>query len=148
MHLLIPSEDEPQIKEMIQEGKRIIEHCLKIKHFSIFESKMPLFEMMLGNVPFTEVGEFFRYDMPTNCIYIRMRKFQAFSRRAVVDELAAKNSEVRLHGHHYISCPADFLFELMSSFYGRPVKLFHQDPEPEPTETSAAAQDEAEQSGT
>ena len=66
MHLLIPSEDEPQIKEMIQEGKRIIEHCLKLKHFSIFESKMPLFEMMLGNVPFAEVGEFFRYDMPTN----------------------------------------------------------------------------------
>lgn len=148
MHLLIPSEDEPQIKEMIQEGKRIIEHCLKIQHFSIFESKMPLFEMMLGNVPLAEVGEFFRYDMPTNCIYIRMRKFQAFSRRDVVDELAAKNPEVRLHGHHYISCPADFLFELMSSFYGRPVKLFHQDPEPEPTETSAAAQDEAEQSGT
>lgn len=146
MHLLIPSEDEPQIKDMIREGKRIVEHCLGIPSFSIFESQMPLFEMMLGNVPVDQVGDFFRYDMPTNCIYIKMRKFSSFSRREVVDELASKNSEVHLHGDHYISCPADFLFEVMASFYGKPVKLFHQNPEPEPTEPFEAAQDDSAQS--
>lgn len=146
MHLLIESEDEPSVPDMIGEGKTIIERCLGIEHFNIFASRMPTFEMLLGNVPFEQAGDFFRYDMPNGRIFIRMRKFPSFSRREVVEELGAQNAEVRLHGNHYISCPADFLFSLLNEFFGRPVKLFHQDLEPDQAEPAATAQDAAKQS--
>lgn len=150
LHLLVLSEDEPSIPDMINEGKRIIEDSMG-QAFNIFTSKLPNFEMLLGNVEFDLVSEYFRYDMPTQRIYIRMRKFPNFSRRDIVDELKAMNPDVQLHGNHYIAGPSEFLLGLMNDFYGKPVRLFHQDPEPEtttePAVPDAAAQDAVEPSG-
>lgn len=142
MHSLIPSEFEPQQKEMITEGKHILERCLQIGKINIFETDLPVFENMMASVPVDKVQDFFRYDMPTQCVYIRMRKFPNVLRKPLVDELQVRNAEVRLHGLHYVACPAVFFMDLLEAFYGRSIKLFHQEPELEVEQTFEHGQGE------
>lgn len=136
MHSFIPSEFEPAQQEMIIEGKQILERCLQIEHFSIFASEIPTFEHMMASVPFDTVPDYFRYDMASQAVYIRMRKFPDIVRKQLVDELQNLNEEVKLHGLHYVSAPAAFFMDLLGKFYGRPVKLFHQEQEPEEAQSS------------
>lgn len=147
VHRLIPSEFEPMVPGMVHEGREIIKTALNLADLSIFEPDLPTFEGMLHRVAYDKVHEYFRYDMQAQKVYIRMRNFPQVSRKQVVAELQTKNQDVRMHGMHYVECPAEFLMGIFTSFYGRPVKLFHQDPEPDPEESSASGQDAETQSG-
>jgi hypothetical protein len=47
-------------------------------------------------------------------------------------------SSVRLHGDHYIACPAAWFLDLLAKFYGRPITLPHQSTDPtEPAEAQS-----------
>jgi len=56
-------------------------------------------------------------------LYIRCRDLADVTRKPLFEELAAQCPQVKLHGSHDISCPADWLLQVLSDHYGQPVVL-------------------------
>jgi hypothetical protein len=57
-------------------------------------------------------------------VYIRCFKLPALRRILLLQELAAKNVETKLHGDHYIVCPAAWLLEVLEQLYGQPFPVY------------------------
>jgi hypothetical protein len=103
------------------------------------EPDMPLLQALLSQIPPTQAQEHFRYDMRAGVLYIRCRLLREVTRKPLYEELLAKNPSVRLHGDHYIACPAAWFLDLLAKFYGRTITLPHQSTDPtQPAEAQSA----------
>jgi hypothetical protein len=83
-----------------------------------------LLESLLSRPPPQKAPELFRYDQAAAVIYIRCFKLPAVRRTLLLQELAAKNVETKLHGDHYIVCPAAWLLKVLEQLYGQPFPVY------------------------
>ena len=111
-------------QEMALEGRRIIEAIAGVPKFELFEPEFPLLESLLSRPPPQKAPELFRYDQAAAVIYIRCFKLPAVRRTLLLQELAAKNVETKLHGDHYIVCPAAWLLKVLEQLYGQPFPVY------------------------
>ena len=129
----------PSGGELALEGKSIIEASCGFEKFDLMEPDMPLLQRLLSQIPPTQAPEHFRYDMRAGVLYIRCRLLREVTRKPLCEELLAKNPSVRLHGDHYIACPAAWFLDLLAKFYGRTITLPHQSTDPaQPAEAQSA----------
>ena len=95
--------------------------CLRCS-CELFEPEFPLLESLVSLL--TPAPELFRYDQAAAVIYICCFKLPAVRRTLLLQELAAKNVETKLHGDHYIICPAAWLLKVLEQLYGQPFPVY------------------------
>lgn len=145
IHTLIHDAENTSISYLTGEGRRIIETALG-KDFGVFATDLPAFETLLRQIPITQLEEYFRYDLGTEKVFVRLRKLSPEDRREIVQELPARRDFIRKHADHYLVADAQPFITLLEEFYGQPVKLFHHEPENEITAPAVSAQDAPAQS--
>ena len=111
-------------QDLALEGRRIIEVTSGVPTFELFEPELPLLESILSHLPPHKASALFRYDKPAGVIYIRCFKLPQVRRKLLFQELAAKNGETKLHGDHYVVCPAPWFFKVLEKLYGQPIHLY------------------------
>src|ERR1017187_3894339 len=121
---LIPKDQARTPQKMALEGRRIIEAISGVPKFELFEPEFPLLESVLSRLSPQKATELFRYDQAAAVIYIRCFKLPAVRRTLLLQELAAKNVETKLHGDHYIVCPAAWLLQVLEQLYGQPIAVY------------------------
>jgi len=128
-HSLITTQAAPSVRELTLEGKRAIEASGGLENFEILESDMPLLHALLARIPPAQAQEYFQYDRPAEVVRIRCQLLPEVTRKPLYQELLSKNPAVKLPDDDYITCPADWILDLLKKFYGRPIVL----PDPSPT---------------
>jgi hypothetical protein len=122
-HGLIASQPTPAIDALALEGKRIIEASCGIANFELAEPTLPLLQKIFSRLPLAQAHEYLRYDQSLGVLYIRCRHLPDVTRKPLFEELAAQCPQVKLHGSHDISSPADWLLRVLSEHYGQPIVL-------------------------
>ncbi len=129
-HALIEKQAATSVRQLALEGKRVIEVNCGLENFDLLEPEMPLLHMLLSGWSPEQARGYIRLDPGTNLMYISCRQLQQMTRQPLYRELFAKNPEVKLHGDHYVACPAAWLSAIVEKFYGQPVPLCHQSIDP------------------
>ena len=96
-----------------------------ITAFELVEPAFPRLQTVLSRIPLAQLPEYLHYDQRSGVISIRCRRLAAVKRQPLFQELVAECPQVKLHGSHYIRCPADWFLGVLSDSYGRPVVLPH-----------------------
>ncbi len=124
-HSLITKQEAFSIRELTLEGKHVIEASCGLENFEILESEMPLLQSLLSLMPPAQAQEYFHYDCSAEVIRIRC-PLLGMTRKPLYQELLGKHPAVKLHGDHYITCPAAWFLDLLEKFYGRSIVLQDQ----------------------
>jgi hypothetical protein len=122
-HAHIPNQPGPSPDELALEGQRIIETLGGMGKFELLNLDLPLLQGILSRIALPALPDYFSFEPETGLIHIRCRQLQGLTRKPLYQELLAKCPQVRLRGSHYISCPADWLKQVLENFYGQPVVL-------------------------
>jgi hypothetical protein len=86
-HSLIEKQEAPSVRELVLEGKSIIEASCGLEKFDLMEPDMPLLQVLLSQIPPTQAQEHFRYDMRAGVIYVRCRLLREVTRKPLYDAL-------------------------------------------------------------
>ncbi|HEX9254617.1 MAG TPA: hypothetical protein VF938_03690 [Candidatus Angelobacter sp.] len=124
-HSLITKQEAFSIRELTLEGKHVIEASCGLENFEILESEMPLLQSLLSLMPPAQAQEYFHYDCSAEVVRIRC-PLLGMTRKPLYQELLGKHPAVKLHGDHYITCPAAWFLDLLEKFYGRSIVLQDQ----------------------
>lgn len=128
--------DIPNISDLVFEGKRAVERYHPSCDFEIFTEDLPRFRSVLSEIAFEDLATHFRFSLEDQSIRMFFSRLKGHSREKIMEELKTKNASVALFKERYITAPSEFMCDLLSRFYGRPVRIFNSTIEEDPTETA------------
>jgi hypothetical protein len=121
-HALVQRDSARLLQDLAKEGRRIIQTIAAVEQFELVGPEMPMLESLLSEASAAQASKYFRADQK-GVIYIRCRNLPRVQRKALYQELFSKNQQVRLHGDHYLACPAEWFSKILEKLYGGPVDL-------------------------